>query len=73
MAVGYKLPDGRILFVHDGISSGRHWYTFYRKRSGSLKRFLPKKILLPGRATKAEAEKDLEFYAVQNNLIKVEM
>lgn len=58
---GWRLPDGRILFVHDGISSGKTWATYYRKPSGSLKRVASKD--LPLRPTRAEAQSDLDRWA----------
>jgi len=35
----YRAPDGRVMFVHDGISRGESWGTYWRKPSGSLKRY----------------------------------
>jgi len=51
----------RILFVSDGISGGRSWATYYRKPSGSLARL--KTPRLPLRASRAEAQADLDEYA----------
>jgi len=47
------------LFVHSGISGGRTWSTYYRSRTGSLKRLKT----MPVRETREEAERDLEAYA----------
>jgi len=67
---GYWLPDGRILFVDDGISKGKAWGTFYRvQQTGSLRRF--KSPSLPMRPTQKCAEEDLAAYASRHRLVPV--
>ncbi len=46
-----------IFFVSDGISSGKTWATYRRRKSGALRRV--KSPALPQRDTKEEAEQDL--------------
>lgn len=47
-------------FVSDGISKGEYWFTCYRRQNGALRRVCSKK--LPIRATKEEAERDLDAW-----------
>jgi hypothetical protein len=60
-----RLQDRR-LFVDDGISDGKWFATFYRKPNGSLKRFVSP--YLPERATRAQAQTDLDAYARERDL-----
>jgi hypothetical protein len=62
----YRLPDGRILFISDGISNGRCWFTATRIPDGSVKRFL--RTALPTRLTYAAAQADLDEYAASEGL-----
>lgn len=57
----YVDRKGRILFVHDGISNGRWWATYYRLPNGSLKRYVSPH--LPSRTNKADAQDNLDRYA----------
>jgi hypothetical protein len=59
----FKDVTGRILFVDTGI--GTKWSTYYRKGSGSLKRFVTKH--LPNRDTMQDAEIDLAAWAKTHN------
>ena len=52
------------IFVHDGISNGEKWGTFYRKPNGALKRVVSKNLLM--RDTREEAQADLDAYAEKN-------
>lgn len=60
---------GRVLFVHDGLSSDKRWGTFYRRDNGSLRRVCSP--YLPMRADRADAEGDLELYATAHRLPEV--
>jgi hypothetical protein len=59
--------NDRVIFISDGISDGRQFGTFYRKRNGSLKRFVSPH--LPMRKKKCDAQIDLDKYAVIKKLI----
>jgi len=48
-----------LLFVSDGISQGRTWSTYYRTRTGSLRRLKT----MPIRRAREEAQADLDAYA----------
>lgn len=61
--------QGRILFVHDGISDGRTFATFWRPRPWTLRRF--KSPHLPLRKTREEAQADLDRYAAEHGLPEV--
>lgn len=61
MIIGYRDDQGRLLFVHDGISRGKEWGTFYRRPGGGLKRFRG----LPMRALREQAEEDLRLRALR--------
>lgn len=52
------------LFVSDGLSDGRTWSTYYRTRTGSLRRLKT----MPVRETREEAERDLVEYAKVHRL-----
>lgn len=68
MARTYLGKQG-VLFVHDGISNGREWGTFYRDpRTGSLRKLRS----LPMRRTIAEAQHDLDEYARVHKLTVVQ-
>jgi hypothetical protein len=58
--------DGKILFVADGISAGKNFGTFFRKPTGNLKRV--RSPHLPMRANRAEAQDDLDRYAIDHKL-----
>lgn len=62
----YRDKKNRVLFVSDGISTGRAWGTFYRKPSGSLKRLVS--CNLPMRPSREVAQADLDAYAKWNRL-----
>lgn len=63
----YYDSDGRLLFVHDGISKGRWWGTFrWRSTTRSLQR--KKSVDLPMRTTRALAQQDLDAYATRRGL-----
>ena len=55
---------GRILFVHDGISSGKTWATYYRHSPTRLRRVTSP--ALPLRETRGQAQVDLDAYAVNH-------
>jgi hypothetical protein len=65
----YRDPKGRVLFVHDGISGGRWWATYWRPKAWTLRRLKSPK--LPLRRTRAEALSDLNQYAADNGLVDV--
>ena len=60
----YMTRDGRTLFVHSGISGGRTWSTYYRIRTGSLRRLKT----MPVRETREAAQADLDAYAEAKRL-----
>ncbi len=64
--MNYLTNDGRELFVTDGISGGRAWFTGYRAETGSTRRF--KSPVLQCRKTREEAQADLDSYAKQKGL-----
>lgn len=66
----YINEKGQILKVSSGISSGEHWMTYRVKNSGSLQRVKSK--FLPMRATKQEAQEDLDRYAEERGLPLIE-
>lgn len=59
----YRSKQG-FLFVSDGISNGRTWSTYYRTRTGSLRRLK----MMPLRQTREEAQADLDAYAQARGL-----
>jgi hypothetical protein len=60
----YIANDGRILFIHDGISDGKTWATYYRKSPTHRKRLISP--ALPLRETREQAQADLDGYAVNH-------
>ncbi len=64
----YVTPDGRVLRVDSGISNGRTWSTYYRTRTGSLRRYKT----LPVRYTREAAQADLDEYARKKRLPAVQ-
>lgn len=67
----YRDHQGRILFVHCGISGGRTWGTYYRRSSNALRRFVSPALRL--RETREQAQADLDAYAKKMGLTKVEI
>lgn len=67
----YLDKRGRVLFVSDGISRGRTWFTAYRLRTGGRQRF--KSPVLPLRQTREEAQADLDAHARTHGLESVEV
>ena len=63
--------DGRnrVLFIHDGISGGQRFGTFYQKLNRSLKRVVSKN--LPLQITRELARADLDNYAVKKHFPKI--
>ncbi len=57
------------LFVSDGISQGRTWSTYYRTRTGSLRRLKT----MPVRETREAAQADLDAYAAAKRLLAYEI
>ncbi|HHY45736.1 MAG TPA: hypothetical protein GX506_00350 [Firmicutes bacterium] len=57
------------LFVSDGISRGRAWSTYYRTRTGSLRRLKT----MPVRETREAAQADLDAYAEAKRLLACEV
>lgn len=57
----YLMADGRELFVTDGFSEGRTWFTAYKAPTGSTRRY--KSPALPCRRTREEAQANLDKYA----------
>ncbi|MGE5594155.1 MAG: hypothetical protein ACM3X3_10815 [Betaproteobacteria bacterium] len=57
------------LFVSDGISQGRMWSTYYRTRTGSLRRLKT----MPVRETREAAQADLDAYAEAKRLLAYEI
>jgi hemolysin-activating ACP:hemolysin acyltransferase len=70
-ATQYRLNAERVLFVSDGISGGRTWFTAWRKPSGSSRRFITPH--LPQRKTRDEAQADLDRFALARRLKAVEV
>ncbi len=62
----YLMADGRELFVTDGFSEGRTWFTAYKAPTGSTRRY--KSPDLPCRRTREEAQADLDSYARKKGL-----
>ena len=62
--LAFVRPDGTVLFVSDGISNGRSWFTCYRKSTGSRARY--KSPRLPERALRRDAVRDLIAVAQAN-------
>jgi len=59
----YRAPDGRVMFVSSGISGGRTWGTYWRKPTGSLKRYRGIKCV----STCQAAQEVLDAYAKMKN------
>lgn len=55
--MNYFLSDGRELYVTDGFSKGRTWFTDYTAKTGSTRRF--KSPVLQCRKTREEAQEDI--------------
>jgi hypothetical protein len=64
--IGYRLPDGRVLFVSDGLARGKYWFTAWRTPRGGTRRY--KSPALPVRESKEQAEADLAAYAEKMGL-----
>lgn len=62
----YFNRQGRIIFVSDGISGSRAWFTCFRKSSGSLKRVVTP--ALPERWNRDDAQADLDAFAQTHRL-----
>lgn len=67
----YYDDDGGIIFTSCGISKGEEWMTVRQKssKSGTHRIKSPK---LPIRKTQAEAQEDLDVYAILKGWEKVE-
>ncbi|MBE3131536.1 MAG: hypothetical protein IMZ54_12590 [Acidobacteria bacterium] len=61
MPARYGDKNGHELFVSDGLCDGRLFGTFYRKPSGSLRRYTSP--ALPMQPTAELAQADLDAYA----------
>lgn len=64
--MNYLMADGRELYVTDGFSEGRTWFTAYKAPTGSTRRY--KSPDLPCRRTREEAQADLDSYARKKGL-----
>lgn len=64
----YRDHLGRTLFVHDGISSGKTWGTYYRKSPTHLRRVVSPALRL--RETREQAQADLDAYAKKARMSK---
>jgi hypothetical protein len=62
----YLDPQGRELFVSDGIGGGKAFFTCYRRPTGSLKRYVSPELAV--RPTEAEAQADLDRFARKRRL-----
>jgi hypothetical protein len=67
----YRDHQGRILFVHCGISGGKTWGTYYRKSPTHLRRVVSPALKL--RETREQAQADLDAYAKKMRLSGVEI
>jgi len=66
----YYTDGKREFFVHDGISLGISWGTFWRKPDGSLRQV--KSPWLPTRCNRSLAQADLEDWAEARGLRRVD-
>ncbi len=67
--MNYRDEDWRVLFVTDGISGGKSWFTGYRTDTGAIKRFTSPAC--PIRQTREEAQHDLDLIASRRGWIGV--
>ena len=65
----YRDRKGRVLFVHDGISGGKWWATYWRPRPWTLRR--SRYPELAPRRTPVEAQRNLDAFASRNGLAEV--
>jgi hypothetical protein len=70
----YSDKKGRLLFVGSGLG-GDNYGTMYKKSGkwAAPGKHRVKSPALPMRTTKEEAERDLDWYAIEHNLVMVNL